>query len=99
MRPGEPPGLQAERTFLAWQRTGLGVLGTAALLAHAGPSVAWMVALVLGVALLGTAERRLRRVTAGVEGGAVDPARGPALGLVLGLLVVAALATATVLRG
>ena len=98
MRHVDVTGLQAERTFLAWQRTGLGVLGTAALLAHTGPTVAWAVTLVLGVVLLVTAEQRLRRVTAGVSHGTVAPATGPALGLVLGLVVVAVLVVATVVR-
>ena len=95
-----PPdgGLQAERTTLAWQRTGLGVLGTAALLAHTGRVVAWAVTLLIGVGLLVGAEDRLRRVRGGVATGAVAPARAMAAGLTGGVLVVAALAVVVVLR-
>ncbi len=93
------PGLQAERTLLAWQRTGLGVLGTAALLAHTGPTPAWAVALVLGVAVLAAAEDRLRRVQAGLSRGEVRAARPLAAALTAGVLVLAALGALTVLRG
>lgn len=72
----EPPGVPEERTDLAWQRTGLGVLAVAALLGHravvAGrpeflPGA--VVAALLGVVLLGgPGSPRHRR-------------RGPAAGL------------------
>ena len=32
--PAEPPGVPAERTDLAWQRTGLGILAIAGLIGH-----------------------------------------------------------------
>jgi putative membrane protein len=95
----ELPLLLAERTSLAWERTGLGVVGVAALLAHVGFTAAWAVTLVLGIGLLVLASVRLRRITAGIARHEVAPARGPVLGLTLVLLVVAALAAATVLRG
>jgi uncharacterized membrane protein YidH (DUF202 family) len=93
------PALLAERTTLAWQRTGLGVVGIAALLAHAGLTVAWAVTLVLGVLLLVVAEDRLRRVSAGIAAGDVPPARATALGLVLAVLTVAGLGVLTVIHG
>jgi putative membrane protein len=54
-RPAE--GTQPERTALAWQRTGLGVLAVAGLLAHAALSAGRVALVVLAavVALLGLA--------------------------------------------
>ena len=97
--PDEQPGLQAERTTLAWQRTGLGIAGIAALLAHAGLTVGWAVTLVLGVLLLVGAEERFRRVATGIDRDSVPPADGMALGLTLTVLAVTGLGLVAVLRG
>lgn len=58
--PVEPPGAQTERTDLAWQRTGLGILAVAGLIAHRAlgaerPAllVAAGVTALLGLAVLG----------------------------------------------
>lgn len=47
-------GAQAERTALAWRRTGLTGLGVGALLAHVGPTP-WAGALVLAAAAVAAA--------------------------------------------
>jgi putative membrane protein len=90
---------QPERTGLAWQRTALGVLGVAGLIAH-GAFLDGDLALVLlsgGVALLGLAllgavaprrYRRVRRATAAGE----DAAARRSVPLTVGIVVVAAVA-------
>jgi len=89
---------QPERTGLAWQRTALGVFGVAGLIAH-GALLDRSPALLLlaggvalpGLALLGTARRRYRRVLRAVaEGAAVSAARPAAL--VTGAVAAAAVA-------
>lgn len=90
-RPGDhpfDPGLQPERTALAWRRTALALvvgslLGLRALptaLGTPGLALAFIgVALALGV--LVTAHRRYRRVHRILTTGAVDPAALPGGGL------------------
>ena len=95
---GEPPGMQAERTALAWRRTGLVVVGIAALLVHGGPTLAWAATLLAGVGLLVATEDRLRRVTAGMARGSVAPARTLALALTVGSVLLAGVGALTVLR-
>ncbi len=52
-----PPGVAAERTDLAWQRTGVGILAVAGLLAHRALISAWGALLVAAgvTALVGLA--------------------------------------------
>lgn len=72
------PGLQSERTAMAWQRTALGLGGVAALLLHeagsnpltAAPGVAGML---VAVVVLVVAERRYEHTVRHVVAG-----RGPA---------------------
>jgi putative membrane protein len=95
---------QPERTALAWQRTGLGVLGVAGLLGHAAVdkdspvalAVAGVVAL-LGLGVLGgLAPVRYRRVRRQLSAGSGVTARGlPAA--VTGAVVLSALAAAVAL--
>ncbi len=59
-------GAQAERTALAWQRTGLALLGVGAVLLHVGDGGPTTVSLVVGV---------LDMVTGAVLGAVVAPVR------------------------
>lgn len=76
------PGLQAERTAMAWQRTALGVGAVGALLVHhaggvSAKAVPGLLGLAVALVLLVAAERRyvttVRRVRAG------HPTASPAL--------------------
>lgn len=95
MRPVET---QPERTVLAWQRTGLGVLAVAALLAHGAfldgdpvPLLLGGVVALLGLAVLGAAPLRYRRMRRAVAADA--PVAAPRLA-VLATCVVAVAAVA-----
>ena len=83
-----PPGVPDDRTALAWQRTGLGVMAVAGLLGHRAVeteqpvqlAVAGVVAL-LSLAVLGwLAPVRYRRVRSGLAGNAFRAARRTAAG-------------------
>jgi putative membrane protein len=97
---GAPTGeTQPERTALAWQRTGFGVLAVAGLLAHAAlvsgrgllVVLAGVVAL-LGLTVLGRlAPQRYRRVRRAADDGA-DVAAARPVAAVTGLVVVTAAA-------
>jgi putative membrane protein len=96
---GPPVETQPERTGLAWQRTALGVLAVAGLIAH-GAFLEGDLLLVLlsgGVALLGllllgaVTPRRYRRVLHAIAGGENAGARR-SVPVAVGVVVVAALA-------
>ena len=96
---------QPERTALAWQRTGLGVLAVAALLAHralehsspVGLVVAGLAAL-LGLGVLGgLAPVRYRRLRRRLPGAVAEPRLAAVVTTVV-LLVGIAAAVATVQR-
>jgi putative membrane protein len=94
-------GVAPERTDLAWERTGLGVLGVAGLLAHraliSGRTaflVAAGVAALMGLLVLGRlGPARYRELTAGVAAGTrvVAPRR---LGVLTGMVVLTAVVAA-----
>ncbi len=95
------PETQPQRTALAWQRTGLGLLGVAGLLAHQGVLGGRVLPLVLAAAvallglgvLTGLAPSRARAM-------ARAPGSAPgAAALATGAVVVAALAAAATLLG
>jgi uncharacterized membrane protein YidH (DUF202 family) len=74
--PAIDPGLQAERTAMAWQRTALGVGAVGALLIHHAGGVTWgaipgalglLVGLVLILASEGRYERTVHRVRSGQQ--------------------------------
>jgi putative membrane protein len=100
-----PTETQPERTALAWQRTGLGVLGVAGLLGHRAVQQQHAVLLViagiaalLGLAVLGAlAPVRYRDVRRRVTAGGGVAARAPAAVVAGIVLIVAAVAAVAVL--
>jgi putative membrane protein len=100
-----PVETQPERTALAWQRTGLGVMAVAGLLGHRALEseqpvhlvVAGLAAL-LGLGLLGgLAPVRYRQVRNGLPTETVAPHRGVALGATLAVVATAVAALVAVL--
>jgi putative membrane protein len=98
------PETQPERTALAWQRTGLGVLAVAGLLAHraldggraAGLAVAGVAAL-LGLGILGgLAPARYREVRRRLARGDGVSAPGPVAALTAAVVLVAVAAVLAV---
>jgi uncharacterized membrane protein YidH (DUF202 family) len=94
--PGPAEGTQPERTALAWQRTGLGVLAVGGLLAHGALAtgrlslvvLAGAVAL-LGLAVLGgLAPLRYRQVRRTVASG-TSPSVGRPVSVVAGIVLLA----------
>jgi uncharacterized membrane protein YidH (DUF202 family) len=88
------PGLQSERTRLAWDRTALSFSTFGALLVHAGHSRASPPALVFGIAVICSGfaiyvlgRRRYRRLVASLRDGGAAP-RPRALAVVGALAIV-----------
>lgn len=81
------PGAQAERTALAWRRTGLGLIGVGALLLHSGGEGPAVLSLGVGAADVATgavlaavvAPARYRRTLAAVTAGRTPLARWSSL--------------------
>ena len=102
------PETQPERTALAWQRTGLGVLAVAGLLGHAALSTGGLPLVLLAgvVALLGLTVlvrlapqryRQVRRAVAAGDGVAAPRPIAAVTGLVLGAASVALVAVPVIL--
>jgi putative membrane protein len=100
-----PVETQPERTALAWQRTGLGIMAVAGLLAHRALeseqpvhlAVAGVTAL-FGLSLLGwLAPLRYRQVRRGLPTGTVAPPHGVALAATLAVVAASAAALVAVL--
>ena len=94
------PGLQSERTYLAWQRTGLAFAAVGALLGHAAIGLHHLLAylpgvlgLAVGAAILLRALLRYRSIEAAARGrrDASSPRLAAALAAVATLLGVAGL--------
>lgn len=102
-RPAEET--QPERTALAWQRTGLGLLAVAGLLAHAALStrrtalvvLACLVALAALGVLGGMAPLRYRQVRRSVRSGSVVAPDHAAAGVAALVVLTAAISLAAVL--
>ena len=103
-----PPGVPEERTALAWQRTGLGMLGVAALVAHSAvrhsePALLALggVAALLGLGVLGLLTplryRQVRRRLAADESTA-EPRMVAAASVAVGLVGAAAVVAILVAR-
>ena len=108
-----PPGASAgetqpERTALAWQRTGLGMMGVAGLMGHGAVrqespillAIAGAAALLALAVLGGLAPVRYRQVRRTLNRGtrAVAPPHGAAVTAAVALVAVAALAVLVMLR-
>lgn len=99
----EDPGLQPERTTLAWGRTLMSIVVTAALLLRWLPEHGWAVALPLAAALLLTVgiwlrqKLRYNRESRGIAAGRVAPAATDVLWVGGAVVVLAALGILTVL--
>ncbi len=97
------PGLQSERTAMAWQRTVLGVGGVSALLLHRADgnplaAVPGVVGLLVALALLVVVERRYERTVRRVVAGETPAGPGliRAVAAAAAALAVAALVLVTV---
>ena len=94
----EPPGVQNERTSLAWVRTALGLVGCALLAGRLAivRDQAWAVgaavaAAVLAVGMVGWSHDRYRRAARRLEQRRPVDFAVPALGLTLAVVVVGVL--------
>lgn len=96
------PGLQAERTTLAWVRTGLALTVVSLLLTRltgSGPAglAVGLCGMVVGATLVMAQSGRHRRNDAWLRSGRLRPAVGASAGLVLAIVLLAASAIALVL--
>ncbi len=99
------PGLQTQRTALAWMRTGLGLAGVCLLLTRLTPA-SGIVALVAGLGgaaaaamLVSVQSSRHRRREDRLHAGHLVPSARACLALTAGVVLLAALALALLLRG
>lgn len=104
--PAQRPGLQGERTELAWERSALGLLAAAGLLMfrHVGPGLSRVLlaladlALALFVVWMGRRRaRQIRAMRADERGRTTVPDAGPEVIWVGSAVMVIALATALLL--
>jgi putative membrane protein len=96
------PGLQQERTMLAWDRTGLALIITGALFVRAGkapyvaaPHLPGFLAIAMGAIVLATAARRYRGRDRGLRAG--GPAARPGMVRLTALVVLVLSIASTVL--
>jgi uncharacterized membrane protein YidH (DUF202 family) len=88
-------GTQAERTALAWQRTGIGAMAVGALLMHGhvhqnllSPWPGLVLAVVGGAAILVLVPHRYRRVARAIQAGCTPLSRAMVPGATLVLVLV-----------
>ena len=104
LEPPVDPGLQAERTAMAWQRTALGLGGVGALLVHhaggIGPrSIPGVLGLLVALALVVASERRYEGTGRRVRSGAPTHSRFLVRTVAVSTVLLSASAAVLVLTG